>query len=313
MRYMLAFSLSRAKQSIERAFLSQVNIQGLLGNEDSTSDSSVGALRQCINGKYFLLSQFVTRLLFERKQATDSIITLIKEKATQMGNNAFKGWAHELQMLTYLQQCSEGTPGSKTFQITLQSADDCRKELAIKLKGEFFFYELSDIGHGLNSDKVLLLPQKFNQGCYDAVVALLKGHGEEEKDVLLLLQATVGKKHSFKPQFITKLLLQLAVNTSGKGEESDTGGEESGDEERTRSAKRLKVEERSESGQQKDVEKAADILVNRLCIWHCFVLETEEQLRNFRFPKSQPVGMRSSFQRWEIEPVFWKAVLRKPT
>jgi hypothetical protein len=43
----------------------------------------------------------------------------------------------------------------------------------------------------LNSDKVLMQPKKFNQGCYDAAVALLKG-----SDVLLLLQAIVADYHS---------------------------------------------------------------------------------------------------------------------
>jgi hypothetical protein len=46
-------------------------------------------------------------------------------------------------------------------------------------------------------------------------------------------------------------------------------------------------------------------------LWHIFVVESEDQLRVFKFPEVENVGIRSSNidRSWAITPVFWKAVL----
>ena len=67
--------------------------------------------------------------------------------------------------------------------------------------------------------------------------------------------------------------------------------------------------------QQLEPEKAALVPghLTGLKIWHCFILETEEQLEDFKFPWPDPVGVRSYHnQGWSIEPTFWKAVLTNP-
>ena len=299
-RYMYTFDLTRSKKSIEEAFTNELNVEELLGNEDCQASTSVGNIRQRLNQIYTLLSQYVMRLLFEHKKATHSVIHMIKSRACEIGNNALQGWAHEMQMLAYLQECMNKGPETKTFKIKLQDKDGITKEeLSLQLEKEHYFFKESDIVQTLNSDKVLLLPKKFNQGCYDAVVALLKNH-IEGKDILMVMQATVGKGHSFKQEFLTTLILQLANNTAEVNSQQQ--------------AKKLKTEARSKGQSQQEVNKAVSVLVSRLSIWHCFVLETEDQLNEFTIPSGDSVGVRSSIaeRHWEIKPTLFKALLTAP-
>ena len=297
-RYMFALNISVSKHSIDEALRHEIDVEKLLGNEESLASSSVGNIRQRVNQKYFLLSQYVMRSLFERQKATDSIIAMIKSRAKEIGNNALKGWAHEMQMLVYLQQCVNKGSGTKTFKMMLQDDDGIvQEELILKFEEEYKFINEGDIVQTLNSDKVLLLPKKFNQGCYDAVVALLKNHKTNGQDVLLVLQATVGKDHSFKQSFLTSLILQLANNTI---EENQRDNEDQGSKQR---AKRLRTEVTN-----------MHVLVSKLSIWHCFVLETAKQLENFSLPLAEIVGVRSSKaeRKWEIKPTFFKVLLTAP-
>lgn len=307
-RYMFAFDLTRSKQSIDKAFSHEPDIEKLLGNEDSLVAAAVGNIRQRVNERYILLSKYVMRKLFEHKLATDSIIAMIKNRATEIGNNAFKGWAHEMQMLAYLQQCVKKGPGAKTFKMMLQDNDGViKEELTFNLESEHFFFKESAIVQTLRAEKVLLLPEKFNQGCYDAVVALLKNH-QEGKDILLVLRATVGKGHSFKQSFLTTLILQLAKNTSEVSEDDEE------DQDWGQEAKKLKTETGSNGQKQQGIMKSVSALVGRLVIWHCFVLETEVQLKKFRIPLADNVGIRSSQaeREWQIKPILFKTLLTAP-
>jgi hypothetical protein len=139
-RYMFAFSLSRVITSIDKAFKSQENISQLFGNEDSVADTSIGALRQCLGGNYFLLSQYVTRLLVERQDVTYQLIDALKGKADEMENGAFKGWIHELDMLTRLKQCVEGNTMSRVFEVTLIDVYKNTEKLVLKIKKAQPFY-----------------------------------------------------------------------------------------------------------------------------------------------------------------------------
>lgn len=310
-RYMFAFSLSRVIESVDKAFKSQENISQLFGNEDSVADTSIGALRQCLDGNYFLLSQYVTRLLVERQDVTYQLIDVLKGKADEMENGAFKGWIHELDMLTRLKQCMESNTMSKVFEITLIDEHNKTEELVLKFKKAQSFYHENDIMSDLNSDKVLLQPKKFNQGCYDAAVALLKGHNNGD-DVLLLLQATVADSHSFKSEFITKLLLQFAKNTTKSKKSAEGSKESQGDEDKQsqRKSKKLKMGDPCITAQQ---DSEADVLSTaKLCIWHCFILETDSQLEKFGLSGDEFVGIRSHYRRsWQIKTKFWKAVMKK--
>ena len=311
-RYMFVFTAFKVKQSIETAFTHQVNIPQLLGNEDSAAHTNIGALRQCRKGKYFLLSQYVMRLLVERKEVTKQIIDILKEQADDMDNNAFKGWIHELDMLTTLKQCVESASGTKTFKLTLRGEDKASEELLLKFQAANFFNNPSDIVQDLNSERVLLLPRKFNQGCYDAAVALLKS-SKEDKGVLLVLQATLQDKHSFKQEYLTSLLLQLASNTiayeQSSGEQSSGGSAYA-----EQKVKKPKTKKNSNKVLQLEPEKAALVPghLAGLKIWHCFILETEDQVEEFTFPWPDLVGIQSHHQQnWSIKPTFWKAVLTK--
>lgn len=307
-RYMFAFSLSRVITSVDKAFKSQENISQLFGNEDSVADTSIGALRQCLGGNYFLLSQYVTRLLVERQDVTYQLIDALKGKADEMENGAFKGWIHELDMLTRLKQCVEGNSMSRVFEVTLIDVCKNTEKLVLKIKKAQSFYHENDIMLDLNSDKVLLQPKKFNQGCYDAAVALLKGYNNEG-DVLLLLQATVADSHSFKSEFITKLLLQFAKNTI-KSEKSAEGSKDDEEKESQRKSKKLKMGDPCVTGQEDS--EAAILSTAKLCIWHCFILENDSQLNKFSLPQDELVGIKSHYGRsWQIKAKFWKAVITK--
>jgi hypothetical protein len=76
----------------------------------------------------------------------------------------------------------------------------------------------------------------------------------------------------------------------------------------------LKTEARSKGQSQQEVNKAVSVLVSRLSIWHCFVLETEDQLNEFTIPSGDSVGVRSSIaeRHWEIKPTLFKALLTAP-
>ena len=141
-RYMFAFNLTRSKDSIEEAFKHELHIEKLLGNEDSWAQTSIGNIRQLVNQKYFPLSQYVMRLLFEHKLVTDSIIAMIKSRASEIGNDALKGWAHEIQMFAYLQQCIYKGTGIKTFNLTLKDENSIAKEeVVFRLEKEHLFFQ----------------------------------------------------------------------------------------------------------------------------------------------------------------------------
>jgi hypothetical protein len=179
------------------------------------------------------------------------------------------------------------------------------------LKNLQVFYREDEIMLDLNSDKVLLQPKKFNQGCYDAAVALLKNHNNGN-DVLLMLQATVGNSHSFKSDFIAKLLLQFAKNTIKSQKSAEGSTESPGDEskESQRKSKKLKVGNPCDTAQQGP--EAAVLSTAKLCIWHCFILEKDSQLEKFKLSEDEFVRVTSHYGRgWQINTKFWKAVIAK--
>jgi hypothetical protein len=313
-RYMFVFTLQIAKNTIRNAFQHQNNLSDLFGNEDSMANTAISSLRQCIDGKYIVLSQYVVRLLSAREDVTEQLISLAKSYAEKAKNNAFKGWLHEWQMLSYLKQCIQGSPTTKSFKLRLIGQSGTREEVLIKFPQTDSFFKCSDIAQTLESDQVLLMPEKFNQGCYDAAVVLLK-RDQPEKDVLLLLQATVAKEHSFKPKFVIELILQLAANTETQRNQLSVTNIDDEPEFSEPSAKKLRQGPATTGKQQAGIKTQSPTLVpsGTLCLWHCFIFETQEQLERFKLPELKSVGIRSLRQPgWKIDSVFWKALLEKP-
>jgi len=83
----------------------------------------------------------------------------------------------------------------KTLQFT-------NSTMELKVPSFIEFYDETDIDSGTEiCDSCWLLPQKANQGCYDALQIV----GSQ----LNVIQLTVAKKHSLKLRFVAKMLTTL--------------------------------------------------------------------------------------------------------
>ncbi len=77
------------------------------------------------------------------------------------------------------------------------------KAIELMLQGEEHFSKITDLTDtSLSSQDILISPDRFNFGCFDAASG--------EVNTLITLQATTSDSHSFKPSFVAELVEQLA-------------------------------------------------------------------------------------------------------
>jgi hypothetical protein len=278
---MLEFPLEVAIQDIHDAMSGVDDPARLLDDsENIKAEASVSTLRQCFQGKYIMLSQYVTRMLLLRKDITWTFITAAKKHAG--GNQALLGWIFELKMLwTMRKHMLDSTPGheqASCYHMNLKEMPrDSKKKRGSKgkdkaiqllLQGEEHFAEIKDLTEtSLASKDILISPDRFNFGCFDAAVVLYSG----EANTLITLQATTSDSHSFKPNYVAELVNHL--------------------------------------------RNGRPIPLN-LKVWHVFVLESLEQYKGFQCPDMQTVIIHHqtrSTTPLELDTVFWKTVLNEQT
>jgi hypothetical protein len=279
-RLMLEFKLEVAIREIDNAMKALENPAFLLEDAEAIkSQASISTVRQCFNGKYIMLSQYVTRMLLVRQDVTLTFINAAKKHA--VNNPALLGWIFELKMLwimrRHISDSASGHEQTSRYQMNLQEmwrekkkrgSQGLQKAIQLLFKGEDHFAEIKDIrGTSLASEDMLISPGRFNFACFDAAVVMYSG----EKDTLITLQATTSPSHSFKPNYVAELVKHLS---NGRP------------------------------------------IPSNLKVWHVFVLENIEQYKKFQCPDMEPViihrGTRAT-TALQLDTVFWKTVLKEQT
>ncbi len=276
-RLMFEFPLDVAIKEINDAMDAVQNISQLLQDSESSKGTlSISTVRQCFQGKYIMLSQYVTRKLLMRQDITWNFINAAKQQAGK--NLALLGWIFELKVLWTMRR-HMSTPGheqASCYQMNLEEmprnskmkkgSQGKEKSIQLLLQGEEHFAEIKNLTEtSLASKDILLSPDRFNFGCFDAAIVLFSG----EDNTLITLQATISSSHSFKPEYVAELVQHLR-----KGKH----------------------------------------IPSNLKVWHVFVLEGLEQYNRFECPDMQTViiqrGTRTT-PPLELDTVFWKTVLKE--
>jgi hypothetical protein len=223
-RMMLEFPLKDVLDEIKGAMSAVHNVNLLLEDaESSIGRFSISTVRQCFQEKYIMLSQYVTRLLLMRQDVTRTFLTSAIHHAGK--NPALMGWIFELKMLWTMRQhiSTLGHEQASCYQMNLEElpmnskkeggskqkrgSQGEEKPIELLLQGEEHFAEIADLTEtSLASKDILISPDRFNFGCFDAAVVLFSG----EANTLITLQATTSESHSFKPYFVAELIQHLA-------------------------------------------------------------------------------------------------------
>ena len=215
-RLMFGGTAEWAMCEINSALLKVGNLNDLFANVSGPrSQGDVSRLRQRIEKNYTFLSPYVIRALssYETKQQAtvnwESFVLSAKEVAKGVKNDAFKGWVHEFDFLFKLYPAKGLSPFKKlALELSpVEDKGDCR-QVELVVESVVRFQKESDLSClSLQSQKILAWPQSFKQGTYDAAFVCLL---EDSTPVVVTMQATVSSTHSFKPEYITKLISQLA-------------------------------------------------------------------------------------------------------
>jgi len=189
------------------------SISLFIGTQGGRSSDAVNHLLQRDSkGKSFLVSEFVIREL--AKKCEPAFVREATRFSILLQNPSFDGWVFELDFLMQLRQASAP---SKDHEIVLfneqngievkwlvpnyvhfYSVDELKGSL-IKEEGKPEVYENKK---NLKSED-WLIPQRWNQGCYDAVQMLLDG------TMARFVQVTRGVSHSLKLRHVRELLKTL--------------------------------------------------------------------------------------------------------
>jgi hypothetical protein len=207
-RYMFSLSLVEARKKIEEALGAVSDPTALLRNtEGAQSPQSVSSLRQCFDEKYVVLSQYVTVKLRSLTNMLSSFISEARVHAPK--NKAFLGWIHELNMLHLLRQCETG---KQVLKMTLKSLEgpSTTEEINFAVTAEESFMTLETITSTFDAVDTLLVPESFNFGCFDAAIVKYS----PQCNTLITLQATISESHSFKPEYVARLIRHLGRNNN---------------------------------------------------------------------------------------------------
>jgi DNA polymerase III delta prime subunit len=214
-RLMFGGNIIKARSEIEDALTCVKNLNDLFGNiTGHRSQGDISRLRQRIENKYTFLSPYVIRALStlaDNKKSTldwDTFVSSAKKVAVDIENDAFKGWVHEFDFLVKLYPARALMPHKKlTLKLSPVLDRSACRTVELQVDHVVRFWKETDLASlSLQDKNILAWPQSFKQGTYDAAFVCFN---DDETPVIITMQATVSRTHSFKPQYITKLINQL--------------------------------------------------------------------------------------------------------
>ena len=216
-RWMFALNVTEV---IEDAFssLSKVTDMNLLlsGLQGSKSGTSVNhLLQQDLEGKTFIVSEYVLRQLVSKCETR--FIREATSYSYQLHNPSFDGWIFELDFLFQLRLVEKGIltirngQQDEIWQVSRRIPFHKEDELKGKKIKEHGKPEVHENKMGLQPGD-WLLPQRWNQGCYDAVQILPQSPNVPTNFHIgvRFVQVTRGESHSLKLRYPRALLLTLA-------------------------------------------------------------------------------------------------------
>eukprot|EP01124_Arcella_intermedia_P007446 TRINITY_DN14560_c0_g4_i3.p1 TRINITY_DN14560_c0_g4~~TRINITY_DN14560_c0_g4_i3.p1 ORF type:complete len:406 (+),score=106.18 TRINITY_DN14560_c0_g4_i3:669-1886(+) len=142
----------------------------------------------------FFISEYVARLLAEKCEK--SFIIEACNSTLAKKNPTFDGWLFEADFLMQLRLVNQNN--EKLTLINFQ--EPILTQIHLDVKFRYFFLDVKDIKDYKNDlkENVWLIPNRWNQGCYDAV--------QLTKNGVRVFQVTRAKSHSLKLQYIVQLL-----------------------------------------------------------------------------------------------------------
>jgi len=207
-RFMFSRTLDQCKDTIEDALQAVTTAEALLdGGAVTGTQTAVSGLCQCFDGEFFPLSKYVLDRVRRKVSLTHKFIREAMARGEKIGGGAFLGWIHEFSMLVQLSETSQ--KDAEPFVLSLSSLDGVSSEtLRLHISCEVAFAAIKSIAKESDFDaRVFLVPESHQNGCFDAAIAYFRT--SSGSPVLVTLQATVSKNHSFKSHFIVQLLESL--------------------------------------------------------------------------------------------------------
>jgi len=213
-RWMFALSPSAVIEQVARSLEKLADLNSLFGGTQGSRNPNIvnHLLQRDSEGNSFLVSEFVIREL--AKKCESAFVKEATRFSTLLQNPSFDGWVFELDFLMQLRQAYAL---SKDHEIVLFNE---RNGIEVKwlVSNHVYFYSVDELKGSLIEEegkpKVYenkknlksddwLIPQRWNQGCYDAVQILLDG------TMARFVQVTRGISHSLKLRYARELLKTL--------------------------------------------------------------------------------------------------------
>ena len=181
-RWMFGMTENEVRTAADRWIGKAGDPHGLLsGTVADKAQQAVNHLLMKIGGNVFIVSEYVARALAARCDM--GFITEASRRATSLQNPAFDGWVFEMDFIVRVK--------TNTMQLSLEdNGEETYDTSAVKT-----FWDPTDLKNVVSKD--WLLPERWNQGCYDAACL--------QDKCLLVFQVTRCKKHDLKLRYVTSL------------------------------------------------------------------------------------------------------------
>jgi len=162
--------------------------QLLDGLSGEASDQTINHLFSNINGNVVIVSQYVAHAL--AKANYENFIKIATLHSRNLNNVSFDGWVFQMDFLFHLKKAQSGNQFIKLISETW------------KVLNCIDFFDESELDNKNIVDGSWIIPSKINHGCYDAA----QFTSQSDKNILRIVQLTVGKSHKLKLEYVVKLL-----------------------------------------------------------------------------------------------------------
>ena len=167
-------------------------LSGMSGKRSATAVNHLCMVNK--DRKGFIVSEYAMRLIAEKCEL--SFIAEASEFARAFKNPVFDGWVFEMDFLMQLRLSVK----LGSCLINLFDCDGVQESWSVKSRESF--YKVTDISAMKLEDDMWLIPQRWNQGGYDAVQVL-------DNKRLRFVQITRAAKHSLKLDYYSTLIKQV--------------------------------------------------------------------------------------------------------
>jgi hypothetical protein len=194
-RWMFSFTPQEVRDEVHDQMRKVANMQSLLaGTSGDRARDAVNHLRLMDQkGNIFIVCEYAMRLISEKCEA--SFITQATHFASKLNNPVFDGWVFELDFMLKLRLADE-------VQASLTVYCDGGEEEAWAVPKRQVFDTVADINANHLNDNTWFIPERWNQGGYDAVQLLPNKR-------LRFVQITRARTHDLKLRYFAEFVKQV--------------------------------------------------------------------------------------------------------